>query len=209
MMKSTLKIIGALVTIALALSFSFANYPVSEVKQEEHETLLMPVFDLNNVGRNVMLSEVQSTLKLSQPTFLPSGTSLPQVKLRDNNALAALIFTNSHLDKIIGYEQDVQIVILAERDGTSFETVKLTSAQPTVTVIKDGKETIVDVPVHRIGVNRSTLVSINGHPGYGYEPMYTPIQDCGKVQWWSKDGIHYQILANLPLQDLVKIAESM
>jgi hypothetical protein len=105
-------------------------------------------------------------------------------------------------------------VILAERDGSSFADF-LEEKKPTVTVTmtKDGREEvrIVDVPAPRQILSRANEVSIAGNPGYGYDPAVTAEREggSGRVQWWSKEGIHYQILANLPLQELIKIAESM
>jgi hypothetical protein len=212
---STLKIIGAIITIAIAFSLSLANYQISEqakmnnVSGDHGSGGLSGKYDLNWLGRDATLSEVKTAVGLSQPTYLPSGTSSPQIKIHESGFLAALIYTNPNLKRIIGYEQDVQIVILAEKDGTSFADF-LNEKQPTatVTMTKDGREEVrtVDIPVTQPNMNRpSTEVSVAGNLGYGHEPLDTSkLQDSGRVHWWGKDGIHYQILANLPLQELQK-----
>jgi hypothetical protein len=227
MMKSNLKILGTAITIwtiisvaAIALSTTSStasqsgkDHLATDIQTGHPETLLRPVYDLNDIGRDATLSEVTDSLRLGRPTYLPSGTSLPQARLRDDNSIAAIIYTNPDLQRLSGYKQSVQIVILAQRDGTSFESFERflsARSQPTITVIdKDGNTYTTNATEHVIGMNRSRLVSVAGNPGYGYDPMHTPVQDNGQVQWWSKEGIHYYVIANLPLQELVKIAESM
>jgi hypothetical protein len=211
MMKSNLKIIGAIVTITLAISIGFASHQSYGSKQENGELTLQAIYDLNRIGKNATASELQVLTGLRQPTYLPLGTSSPQIKLRDDNSVAAIIYTNPRFNKIAGYRQDVQILILAMKDGTSFETYQTTVPKPTITVIKDGKETTVEPKIYVLGANRTRLISIAGTPGYGYDPVHTPeFNDFGRVQWWSKtSNIHYEILADLPLQELVRIAASM
>lgn len=218
---SSLKIIGAVITIALAFSLGFVNYQISEKAKLSNDTDdygpdgLSPTYDLNWLGGNVTLSEVKTAAGLSQPAYLPAGTSSPQIKHLRNTSLAALIYTNPNLKRIIGYEQDVQIVILAEKDGSTFaDYLNVKKPTATVTTTIDGREEVstFDIPVTKpTNVNRpSTEISVAGNPGYGYAPIDTSeLRDTGRVQWWSKDGTHYQILANLPLQELLKIAESM
>jgi hypothetical protein len=220
MEPSSLKTIGAIVTIAIALSLGFVSYQINGNAKPSDDTAshgigaLSPTYDLDRLGRDATLSEVKTSAGLSQPTYLPSGTSPPQIKLKENTSLAVLIYTNPNLKRIIGYEQDVQIVILAEKDGSSFEDfLKVNEPTVTVTMTKDGREEVrtVDVPATRQTLSRASEVSISGNPGYGYDPSATAERQggSGRVQWWSEDGIHYQILANLPLQELVRIAESM
>ncbi|MBI2938405.1 MAG: DUF4367 domain-containing protein [Thaumarchaeota archaeon] len=210
MMKPNTMAIGALITVVLAMSIGFLSQPTHEIETKDGMMPLMPTYDLNGVGSDATLSNVQAAIGLNYPAYLPSGTSSPQVKLREDNSLAALIYTNPNLKRIIGYQQDVQIVILAERDGTSFETFRTTESKPTVTITEDGKERTVGVPVKTVGLNRSRVVSVAGNPGYGYDPLDVPEwHDSGRVQWWTKEGIHYEILADIPLQELLKIAESM
>jgi hypothetical protein len=175
-------------------------------------SMLMPTYDLDNVGREATPSEVTASSNLGQPRYLPSGTSLSKAKLIDGGSLGVLIYTNPELDRIRFYRQDVQLVIIAQRDGTSlesFERVLATENHQTLTIIdKDGNQHTENLPVEWVVTNRSRPVSVGGIPGYGYDPIYTPVQDNGEVQWWT-DGIHYEVIANLPVQELVKIAESI
>ncbi|MCL4435606.1 MAG: DUF4367 domain-containing protein [Thaumarchaeota archaeon] len=212
MIKSNLKIIGAIITITLAISIGFvASHQSYGFTRGNGELTLQAIYDLNRIGKNVTTSELQVSTGLRQPTYLPLGTSSPQIKLRDDNSIAVIIYTNPRINRIVGYQQEVQILILAMKDGTSFETFQTTVPKPTMTVIKDGKETIVEPKVYVLGANRTRLVSIAGTPGYGYDPVHTAeFNDFGRVQWWSKtSGIHYEILADLPLQELVRIAASI
>lgn len=230
MKKLNLKIVGvvSVTIVAVIITFVLASSPtiatgqstvkeiqrVEEVDLGPQGTMLIPVYDLNNAGRNALLTEVTASIKLSEPSNLPSETLLSQVKLHADGDLAVLAYTNPHLTRISGYLQDVQLVIIAQRDGTSLESFEeflaTKNKQQKLTVIdKEGKEHTENIVTHWIAVNRSMSVSVGGVQGYGYEPLYTPVHDNGEVQWWSKDGIHYQVIANLPLQDLINIAESI
>src|SRR3972149_6003321 len=197
MMKSKLKILGIIVTIALSISSTLALAPQPKlVNSTDHglQSGLTPMYDFNTLGRNVAPLDLQSFANLYQPTYLPVGTSLPQAKLSDDNSIAALVYTNMNLKRINGYVQNVQIVILAQKDGTSFETYRMNETKPKVTIIEKGTEYTMDVPLHVSSLNRVRLISIAGNPGIGYDPVNTADwQDKGRVQWWS-GGIHYMIL---------------
>ncbi len=231
-MRPTLNIVGAAVAIGavivIALTLSMTSSAVSQSPTEDLRLAkvveakfsgrgLSPVFDLNDAGSDAALSEVMNSFRLSQPTYLPSGTSQPQVKISNDGSYSALIYTNPRLPRIGSYKQDVQLVILAEKDGTSFEEYKIYLEKysktgfynTTVTLIdKDGNQYTKNVTEYVVVQNRS-LISVAGNLGIGAEPMYAPVQEDGRVQWWSKEGIHYEVIANLPVQELLRIAESI
>jgi|SRR3989304_7337139 len=209
MTQSKLKALGAVITITIAILSNVIVYSAGNTDKKEVNPFagLTLEYDLDTIGRISTLADV-SQMKLSQPDYLPLGTSLDRARIL-NDSIAVLMFTNPHLKRIDGYEQDVQIVILAQKDGTSFATYRTRESKPIVTIIENGTERTVDIPVVQLVPNRSRIVSVAGNLGSGYDPI--EIQgwhDKGKVQWWS-EGIHYQILANLPLNELIRIAESM
>lgn len=221
--------IGAVI-VAVALALSTTSSAVSQSAMDANvqpvvkdvETRyggrgLSPIFDLNYAGRDATLSEVMGSFKLGQPTYLPSGTSLPQVKMSNDGSYSALIYTNPSLPRIDLYKQDVHLVILAEKDGTTFEEYKKLLEKysktgfynTTVTLIdKDGNQYIRNATEYVVVQDR-TIISVAGNPGIGAEPMYTPVQEDGRVQWWTTDGVHYEVIANLPVQELLRIAESI
>ncbi|MCL4437383.1 MAG: DUF4367 domain-containing protein [Thaumarchaeota archaeon] len=233
MMKPSLKVIGSVITVgaiiiavvALALSstgFSATIHsspvvarPVSNGEIEYQSGTLRPTYNLDYAGRDATPSEVMASSRLGQPTYLPEGTSLSKVKMVDDGSLAVLTYTNPKLERIGFYTQDVQIVIIAQRDGTSLESFQKILAienqqTQTITIIdKDGNQHTENLPVTTVVPNRAQPIMVGSVPGYGYDPIYTPIQDKGDIQWWSREGIHYEVIANLPLQELVKIAESI
>lgn len=230
MMKSSLKIIvalvaiGAIIVVALAFPDSSASQPMKDSQSLQDVEAksggaggLRPVVDLATAGRSATLSEVMTSTRLGQPAYLPSGSSQPQIRMRDDGSLAVLIYTNPKLPRIDFYEQDVQLVIIAKKDGTSFESFKKvydkypkTGYYPTTVTVtdKDGKHQIINTTDYVTVPNRA-IVSVAGNPGFVTEPMYTPVHENGRVQWWTSDGIHYIIIANISGQELLKIANSI
>lgn len=192
--------------------------PVKEVETKSGGACgLIAAYDLNLAGKSATLSEVMASAKLAQLTYLPLGSSQPQIKMSDDGNLAVLIYTNPKLARIDFYKQDVQIVIISEKDGTSFEDYKRdydkytkTGYYPvTITVTeKNGTQQIVNTTKYVVVPNRA-IVSVAGNPGFATEQMHTTVHENGRVQWWTSDGIHYQVIANLPVQELLKIAELM
>lgn len=208
MKLSRLHVVGMFIVTAVAVysSISISSLAFDRTEDINLATGLMMKLDLDKVGRTTTLSEVETSMNLKQPLYLPPKTSLYQVKVIDNKA-AILMYKNQDIGSITVYRPDVQIVVLAQKDDTSFETHK-SESEPKVTIIEDGKESIVNVQVVKIGENRSRIVTISGNLGFGYGPADLPWHDSGRVQWWS-GGIHYQVLADLPLEELIKIAESI
>lgn len=138
------------------------------------------------------------------PTKLPSNLTLGEI--RASPKLVALVFLSSSLPSLSPYNRGNLIIIIAN-DSTSY-TYTPSSGPGIVRTIIGGNVTSTIVSSFTLsGIGpTATEVLVSGHPGWGFDPAG---QDgFGEVNWWS-NGIHYIMIANLPLATLVDIAGSM
>ncbi len=163
------------------------------------------------LGVTLELDDARTSIKLdfSLPTYLPEGSVLSEIRVRDGKSVA-LIYDNKDLPPIPQYVDEIEILILILRDETTFEGSAVEpTIQVTVAVTDETGTTTMVENVTGVGADRQVTVSVNGAHGRGYGPAdLAGFHDSGRVEWWD-NGIHYEVLADIPLEQLLEIAESM
>jgi hypothetical protein len=124
-----------------------------------------------------------------------------------------LIYSDQNLSNLARFDTGA-IIILITRDNTSYASALSDiqhAAYNTVVVNQGGRNTtLINNTASANGANEVRAVDVSGHSALGNDPFdYSPAHHIdGSLQWWS-NGIHFTVIANLPLSTLVQIAQSM
>jgi|ERR1700730_109402 hypothetical protein len=141
------------------------------------------------------------TAAIREPTSVPTGISL--IEIRAETGSVALVYNGTGLTSLENYSTKVSMIIAMQQYDSSYyvpnstyvEKGILTKNLTTTTEVSTLYVTTVTNPA----AANITLETINGHPGWG---------GYGFLEWWAY-GIHYSMVADLPLSSLVKVADSM
>ena len=196
----------------ISMTGMIANPPLGSQSQGSARRSFGPVpLSRGALGRISAIDDARSSIDLdfNLPTYVPKGSILSEIRVRDGKSVA-LVYDNENLRPIPQYVDDVEILILILRDETTFES---SAVEPTIQVTvavtdETGTRTLVE-NVTGIGADRQVTLSVNGASGRGYGPAdLAGFHDSGRVEWWD-NGIHCEVLADMPLEQLLRIAESM
>jgi len=166
-----------------AISPNIANAVVRGVKKSSDEVAV----PISNLGESVSINDAKSMagFPVKIPARLPTGSRLDDVRVGNNGELVTLLYVNSTVPTISMYAPTVGFAILEMTDP------KL----DTPTYLPDGFKRVM----------------INLNSGFAREPSSVEFDnrsEPGQLQWW-QDGVHFVMLANLPIEQLRHIAESM
>jgi len=177
---------GALMATGFALgsiSSVVAESAVKRFKKDSNE-----IVPISNFGDSTSLEDVNSTarFRVERPTRMPEGSKLDDVRVGNNGELVTLLYVNPTIPSISMYTSPVSVAILQMADSK-------VNAPPTY--LPNGFQRII----------------VNSNSGFAREPGNTAFDnrdEPGQLQWW-QNGVHFVILANLPIEQLRQIAESM
>lgn len=97
------------------------------------------------------------------------------------------------------------------KDNTSFVDPRIYASvqTQTTTIIQNGSTTTVTSAITPLSPTYQ-LVTVSGHPGWAFSSttLSNGLHEDGRIEWWV-GSVHYVILAELPANILVQIAESM
>jgi hypothetical protein len=171
------------------------------------QTGFRPMLTVNSLGPITTLDQARNSIgvSFSLPATLPSGATLVNVRAR--TGLAAVVYYEKSLPQIPFYD-NATVLVLILRDNSSFSRVPTSANQPNVYVSQGNTNNSRNVPTHSEGPILKA-VTISGHQGWGSNPSdLKAFHDSGRLDWWA-NNVHYVILADLPLDTLVAIAQSM
>lgn len=166
---------------------------------------------VESYGPTITLAQAQQFVNanFSIPTDLPNGLQLQSIRGSPN--LVALIFSSPTLGTLQSWDAGSAIMVIA-RDNTSYvspdtqvstvEQYCTTATEPPITT--SCTISTLNAPTSKAN---STIanVTVSGNPGWGYDSQGT---SPGFLNWWGS-GVHYGIIADLPLATLVGIGQSM
>jgi hypothetical protein len=143
---------------------------------------------VSTLGESVSINDVRSIVKfqVEKPVRIPMGSSLDDVRVGNNGKLVTLLYVNQAIPTISMYASGVGFAIL--------EMVDLKPGAPPIYLPNGFKR-----------------VKVNLNSGFAREASgaeFDNRDEPGQLQWW-QDGVHFVILANLPIEQLKQIAESM
>jgi len=150
-------------------------------------------------GEKVTLEEFKSALSLDDfriPEYLPSKVGLVEIRLKPKISIADLIFSMSKV-----------------KDEATIDDVVSTGGMILIVHISpmnNDEAAINNIIEHNIKDTKYVQrITVNGAIGAGVgEGVHNGVHTHGQIQWW-RDGVHYDLIADLPLEELTKIAESM
>ena len=177
---------GALMATGFALgsiSSVVAENVVQRFKKDSNE-----IVPISNLGNSISVEDVNSTarFRVEKPTRMPVGSKLDDVRVGNKGELVTLLYVNPTLPNISMYTAPVSVAILQMADS-KFNTPP--------TYLPNGFQ----------------RVKVNSNSGFAREAGSTEFDnrdEPGQLQWW-RSGVHFVILANLPIEQLRQIAESM
>lgn len=183
--------LSALASMGLAFGVTttrLGSEAVSALQGQNEAATVERAVPLSNLGESVSLDEAKSMAPFAilTPQHLPEGSALKDVRVADGGKVVSLLYTNPRLTPLSIYTSDVAVAVLLSSDP-------LQSSPP------------VYLP------SGFTNVSINGSQGFAREPVvqgFAGVVEPGQLQWW-RDAARCSIFANLSLDDLKVIAESM
>ncbi len=191
--------------IATAVALSVALQPPD---RSGERTFCLEGFRLNeeSLGDRVSLEEAQagSNFSFILPSRLPSGTTLDRIYLHENGDLS-VYYNNSRIQSQCypGGRTEIEIqFIISDRDPVE----RLLVDPLPVRIIDKDEDGVRVVEVPR-GPRAGGVVNICNVEGWGIEPSDSPLRN-GQLIWWI-DGLESHIASRIPLNQILRIADSM
>jgi len=167
-----------------SLSPSIATAMVRGVKKSSSDVIV----PISNLGESVSVNDVRSMAKfqVEKPARMPTGSRLDDVRVGNNGELVTLLYVNPTVPTIPTYSSAVGFAILEMLDP------KL-----------DSPPTYLPNGFKRVKVNLNS-----GFARESSDAEFDNRGEPGQLQWW-QGGVHFVMLANIPIEQLRQIAESM
>ncbi|HKM75136.1 MAG TPA: NrfD/PsrC family molybdoenzyme membrane anchor subunit [Candidatus Bathyarchaeia archaeon] len=167
-----------------SVSPNIATAVIGDVKRNSTDAYV----PISTLGESVSINDVGSAVKfqVEKPLRIPMGSSLDNVRVGNNGELVALLYVNPTVPTISMYAS-----------GVGFAILEMVDPKP-------------DAPPSYLP-NGFKRVKVNLNSGFGREASgeeFDNRDEPGQLQWW-QGGVHFVILANLPIEQLKEIAESM
>ncbi len=178
---------GAMMVAGFALgsiSPSIATAVVRGVKKSSSDVIV----PISNLGESVSVNDARSMAKfqVEKPARMPRGSRLDDVRVGNNGELVTLLYVNPTVPTISTYASAVGFAILEMLDP------KL-----------DSPPTYLPNGFKRVKVNLNS-----GFARESSDAEFDNRGEPGQLQWW-QGGVHFVMLANIPIEQLRQIAESM
>ncbi len=167
-----------------SISPTIATAVIRDVKKNSTDASV----PISTLGESVSINDTRSMVKfqVEKPARIPIGSRLDDVRVGKNGELVTLLYVNPIVPTMSMYSSGVGFAILEMLD------TKL-NAPP------------IYLP------NEFKRVTVNLNSGFAREASgaeFDNRDEPSQLQWW-RGGIHFVILANLPIEQLKQIAESM
>ena len=167
-----------------SISPNIASAVIGGVKKNSTEACV----PISTLGESVSINDVRSMVKfqVEKPVRIPMGSNLDDVRIGNNGKLVTLLYVNPTIPTISMYAS-----------GVGFAVLEMVDPKPEAPPIY--------LP------NGFKRVKVNLNSGFAREASgaeFDNRDEPGQLQWW-QDGVHFVILANLPIEQLKQIAESM
>jgi len=178
---------GAMMVAGFTLGSVSSNIATAVVRGVKKNSTDITV-PISTLGESVSVTDVRSMAKfqVEKPAKMPMGSKLDDVRVGNNGKLVTLLYVNPTVPKISMYASDVGFVILEMADPK------------------------LDTPPTYLP-NGFKRVNVKLNSGFAREfsgAEFDNRDEPGQLQWW-EGGVHFVLLANLPIEQLRQIAESM
>jgi molybdopterin-containing oxidoreductase family membrane subunit len=176
---------GAMMVAGFALGSLSPNIAKAVVRvKKSSNDVIVPI---SNLGESVSVNDARSMAKfqVEKPARMPRGSRLDDVRVGNNGELVTLLYVNPTVPTISMYAP-VGFAILEMADP---------KLETSPTYLPNGYK--------RVKVNLNNGFARESS-GVEFDNRIEP----GQLQWW-QGGVHFVMLANLPIEQLRRIAESM
>ena len=163
---------------------NIATAVVRGVKKNSNDV----VVPISNLGESVSVNDARSMAKFQVeiPARMPRGSRLVDVRVGNNGELVTLLYANPTVPTMSMYATSVGFAILEMADPK------------------------LDTPPNYLP-NGFERVKVNLNSGFARESSSEEFDnriEPSQLQWW-RGGVHFVMLANLPIEQLRQAAESM
>lgn len=201
-------IVGVFASISVIATVVAASVALQPPDRPNEWTFCLEGFRLGEetLGDRVSLEEAQagSNFSFILPSRLPSGTTLDRIYWHENGEVN-VYYNNSRIQSQCypGGRTEIEIqFIISDRDPVERLLVDPLPHR----IIDEDEDGIRVVEVPR-GPRAGGVVNICNVEGWGIEPSDSPLRN-GSLIWWI-DGLESQIAARIPLNQILRIANSM
>ena len=177
---------GAMMVSGFALGSILPNIATAVARgvKKSSTDVIVPI---SNLGDSVSVNDARSMAKfhVEKPARMPKGSRLDDVRVGSNGELVTLLYANPTVPIISMYASAVGFAILEMVDPK------------------------LNTPIYL--PNGFKRVKVNLNSGFARESSGAEFDnrgEPGQLQWWHS-GVHFVMLANLPIEQLRQIAESM
>lgn len=203
---------GVVVVLGMALAGTMNLISV----QHNDQLMTAPAMTVPEwyLGKKVSIDEAKQNAKFDMkvPTALPESTSLKNVFLSEDANRALILYSNPTMKVIKGPAGTLSISAEIVIEMGSMETNPIPGLKEPIPPIRVFVQEAdrPELEVAQIPQDADfTFVTINGIEGVGRETKVAGgIHQPASIAWWS-NNTYYIISADLPLQALLRIAESM
>ena len=202
-------IVGVSISISLIATAVALSVALQPPDRSGERTFCLEGFRLGeeSLGDRASLEEAQagSNFSFILPSRLPSGTTLDRIYLHENGDFVSVYYNNSRIRSQCypGGRTQIEIqFIISDRDPVE----RLLVDPLPVRIIDRSEDGVRVVEVPR-GPRAGGVVNICNGVGWGIEPSDSPLRNGGLI-WWI-DGLQYHISSRIPLNQILRIANSM
>lgn len=167
-----------------SISPNIAKTVVRGVKTNPNDVIV----PISNLGESVSVNDARSMAKfqVEKPARMPRGSRLDDIRVGNNGELVTLLYVNPTVPTISMYAPAVGFAILEMADP---------KLETSPTYLPNGFKRV------KVNLNSGFARESNG-------VEFDNRSEPGQLQWWH-GGIHFVMLANLPIEQIRQIAESM
>ncbi len=178
---------GAMMVAGFALGSISPDIATAAVRgmKESPTEVTVPI---SNLGESVSLNDAKSmaTFQVEKPGRMPRRSRLNEVRVGNAGELVTLLYDNPAVPTISMYTPAVSFAVLEMADPKM-----------------DSPPTHLPNEFKRVKINLNSGFAMESN-GAEFDNRDEPAQ----LQWW-QGGVHFVMLANLPVEQLRQIAESM
>lgn len=157
-----------------------------------------------DVGSSVTLQQAKQTgtFPILVPSYLPAGSTLNEVRVTSDGGFVMLGYANPSLVSIPNDSKGLSIIVVERVQNTNPFVASTSPPEPIITQVQYPNGTIKSWTQSQ-SYSGPNYTTIDGHL-----VLASTMNGFTDLQWWS-NGIFYNVVAALPLQDAIQIAHSL
>lgn len=207
--------ITGLVLTAIVLSFGYLSIAPRVSSTSATTAFRVPAAPLRkveNFGPQISLDQARADLRLEfmLPNALPNGFSIEEIRGVPNSV--SIVYSSPTIPIVPNWNRGSMIIIVA-RDNTTYYPASgpVQGGSEVISCNTTNKSAPCTTTSYTLWAGQQSFVEnvlVSGHNGLALNPNVSPKDATSFITWWVS-GVHYSILANIPVSSLLSIAQSM